>query len=382
MALLERARHGARWLLASRRRSAGGLALAVLAIAGGGFLFAWTGAYNIAASRGHFAVVEHMLRFGMVQSVRARAPTGPVPDLTDPSLISLGAAHFEAGCAYCHGAPGRPISAVVRGMLPTPPDLADLEGKWRDGELFWIVKHGIKYTGMPGWPELERDDEIWAVVAFLRRFPGLDRLGYEKLARGEVEIPPGSGAEIAVGETPADAAGACARCHGAGNPPVSELVPRLHGQPAAMLETALRDYASGQRQSGIMQFAANSLSEDEIRRLAGYYAKLPPLPARPVTADAETIARGERLAQEGDAGRDIPACLSCHSAAARPDYPRLAGQPARYLEGQLRLRQRGLNQHSATGAIMAPVARHLSEADIVAASAYFASRSLQSEARR
>jgi len=382
MALLERARRGARWLLATRRRLFCGLALAGLAIALGGFLFAWTGAYNIAASRGHFAAVEHVLRFAMMQSVRARAPKEPVPDLADLSLVSLGAAHFEAGCAFCHGSPGRPISAAVRGMLPTPPDLSDLEGKWSDGELFWIVKHGIKYTGMPGWPELERDDEIWAVIAFLRRLPALDRAGYERLARGEVELAPGSGAEIAEGEAPADAAYACARCHGSGKPPRSELVPRLHGQPAAMLETALRGYASGERQSGIMQFAANGLSQDEIKRLAGYYAKLPPLPAPPIAADADAIARGGKLAREGDAERGIPACLSCHSGAALPNYPRLAGQPARYLAGQLRLWQRGLNQRSATGAIMAPVARRLSEADIAAVSAYFADIPPRQEAGR
>ena len=62
-------------------------------------------------------------------------------------------------------------------MLPPPPDLKDKVGLWRDGELFWIVKHGLKYAGMPGFPSLHRDDEIWAVVAFLRRLPSLDRRG-------------------------------------------------------------------------------------------------------------------------------------------------------------------------------------------------------------
>jgi hypothetical protein len=48
---------------------------------------------------------------------------------------------------------------IVLGMLPEAPDLAALSGRWRDRELFWIVKHGIKYTGMPSWPSLQRYDQ-------------------------------------------------------------------------------------------------------------------------------------------------------------------------------------------------------------------------------
>lgn len=54
-------------------------------------------------------------------------------------------------------------------MLPSPPDLAVAMRRWKERELFWIVKHGFKYTGMPGWVALEREDEIWAVVAFLKK---------------------------------------------------------------------------------------------------------------------------------------------------------------------------------------------------------------------
>jgi hypothetical protein len=60
-------------------------------------------------------------------------------------------------------------------------------------QLFSIVKHGIKFTGMPAWPVQQRDDEVWAMVAFLRRLPDLDAAGYRRLAYGEPDV--GSGAE-------------------------------------------------------------------------------------------------------------------------------------------------------------------------------------------
>ena len=103
-----------------------------------------------------------------------------------PNLVKLGAAHFHGGCAFCHGAPGIPVSPIARQMLPSPPDLATSMRPWTDEEIFWIVQHGIKYTGMPGWVALERADEIWAVVAFLRRMPQLTASSYAELALGGV----------------------------------------------------------------------------------------------------------------------------------------------------------------------------------------------------
>lgn len=365
------------WLLASWQR----LAFALLGLAalglGGAVLFAWLGIYNIAASGGHIALVEYFLRFGMVNSVRTHAPAGPFPPLDDPSLVALGAAHFEAGCAYCHGAPDRPVSAVAGAMLPPPPDLADEVGHWNDGELFWIVRHGVKYTGMPAWPAAGRDDEVWAVVAFLRRLPGLDAEGYRRLVGGEVEAEDASGAEIARGDAP-DLARACVRCHGGKRPPTNGLVPRLHGQSEQRLLGAMRDYAAGRRSSGIMQLAVNDLDEAQLARLARYYASLPPLPpSAPAAADA--AARGEALARQGDPGRGIPACLSCHGPDARPEYPRLWAQPERYLARQLRVLRDGLNAASPTGAIMTPVARRLDDRDIADAAAYFSTRTAERE---
>ena len=157
--------------LGAHRCGGRGLALVVV-------LVAWSGIYNVAASRGHWAVVEWFLAFGMRNSVELRAMAITPPPLDNPDLVRLGAGHFHGGCAFCHGAPGIPVSPIARHMLPSPPDLTTSMRPWKDEELFWIVQHGIKYTGMPGWVALEREDEIWAVVAFLKRIPTIDAESY------------------------------------------------------------------------------------------------------------------------------------------------------------------------------------------------------------
>ena len=67
-------------------------------------------------------------------------------------------------------------------MLPEPPYLGGVVESWKPEQLFWIVKHGLKYTGMPSWPALSRDDEVWSVVAFLQRLPGMKPETYRGLA--------------------------------------------------------------------------------------------------------------------------------------------------------------------------------------------------------
>ncbi|MFN2428348.1 MAG: cytochrome c, partial [Candidatus Binatia bacterium] len=70
---------------------------------------------------------------------------------------------------------------IAAAMTPKPPDLRTVALTFDPEELFYIVKHGIKFTGMPAWPALERDDEVWAVVAFLRMLPTLDPGEYLEL---------------------------------------------------------------------------------------------------------------------------------------------------------------------------------------------------------
>jgi cytochrome c553 len=362
-----------------------GIGAAVLAgLALGGLLVAWSGVYSVAASRGHWAIVERFLAFGMRNSVRTHAMLVQAPPLDSPDLVRLGAGHFHGGCAYCHGAPGMPVNPVAGQMLPPPPPLSDAVESWATRELFWIVKHGIKYTGMPAWVAQRRDDEVWAVVAFLRRLPRLTPQQYRELALDRVGVEDKSGPELATTESDPQAAGACARCHGAGaTAPASNLVPILHGQKVEYLTEAMRAYAKGDRSSGIMQPLASDLDSESIAKLAGYYAGLaPPQPRSPPDAEAASIERGRSIATIGEPQRRIPACNACHGDNGLPTFPRLAGQHAPYLVRQLHLWKEGSNASADNGAIMAPIATRLTDEQVRDVSAYYASLAPAAAAKR
>lgn len=131
-----------------------------------------------------------------------------------------------------------------------------------------------------------------------------------------------------------------------------------------------------------MQPLASDLSPESREQVARYYAGLAPPSKRDLPLNPESVERGRLLATSGDPAARIPACMDCHNASSLEVYPRLAGQHAVYMANRLRLWKGGLTSHSHTDAIMAPIARSLSERQIEDVSAYFSSVSAAGKANR
>jgi cytochrome c553 len=326
--------------------TAGALAIGGITIAA---VMVISGVVPIKASSGHWRITAAFLDFAKTRSVATHSWGVHAPILDDEVLVVRGAAHYESACLPCHGAPGRSVLPVMAAMTPTPPELVDRITRWAPEELFSIVKHGIKLTGMPAWPVRQRDDEVWAMVAFLRRMPALDAAAYRRLAFGEPDTsepapdllrseentPPGAAREI------------CARCHGMnGTGRDRGAFPSLAGQRSSYLYGSLRAFRDGQRFSGIMGEIVARLSDEAMRELAVYYEQLPPREPE-AAGDELSRARGRTIATQGLPERDIPACVECHGPTAlpkNPAYPKLAAQHAAYLTSQLTLlreRRRG-----------------------------------------
>jgi cytochrome c553 len=330
---------------------------------------AWIGFFNVGASSGHWKITEWFLHFAMRSAVRTYALNVEVPEALPRRAIQPAAGHYARGCAMCHGAPGEPRSAAVLRMLPQPPDLANTVGQWTDAQLFRIVKHGIRFTGMPAWPAQERDDEVWAMVAFLREVPSMPAGEYRELAYG-AHVPPFR--PDGLDQTLKD----CARCHGDADEGRSTFMPVIAGQSEPYLLESLEAYARGERPSGIMGLVATETPQEHFAALARHYASHPA--TRPVAAaghDAELIRNGEVIARDGIPARNLPACLGCHDGRDRnPIYPRIAGQPADYIRNQLSLFRAGRRGGTPFNRLMTKVAGDLSDADIEALAVYFSSQ--------
>lgn len=150
----------------------GVVALGLVVLIALGALFAYSGFYNVAATKGHSKPVEQMLRVVMMRSVIAHARgIKPPADFKpqDRELAEHAAGHFEAMCRTCHGAPGKKPDPWHH--YPSAPDLADAlrVTRWSDAEVFWMIKNGLKDTGMPAFGPSHDDDDLWALTAFVRQ---------------------------------------------------------------------------------------------------------------------------------------------------------------------------------------------------------------------
>jgi cytochrome c553 len=183
----------------------------------------------------------------------------------------------------------------------------------------------------------------------------------------------------------ADKNAVCAGCHGPdGNSLVPDF-PSLAGQSATYLYLQLRAFQTGSRSSDIMKPQVDSLSDQDMKDLAAYYASLRPK-ASTQPSSQEDIQAGRDLFVRGDATRGIPPCQGCHGAAAegvhsveqmpgRPatawhTYPTLAGQQAAYVVAQLKAYQTGARVDSSNGHIMQIVAQALDEKAMQQVAAY------------
>jgi mono/diheme cytochrome c family protein len=155
-------------------------ASALLLILGGG-VFLYSGLFNVAATDKHSPAVHWLLEQTRLRSIKTHAAGIHAPAGLDyPEKVLAGSDHFAAHCAICHGAPGVPKGDIGQGLYPEPPNLAQAAGRYSPTELFWILKNGIKMTGMPAWNDHD-DEELWAVVAFLEKLPGMTEQDYAGL---------------------------------------------------------------------------------------------------------------------------------------------------------------------------------------------------------
>ena len=165
-----------------------GTAAAVLVVlAAGGWAFVGFGMYNVAADTPHTRLVYWLLGTVRDRSITARATGIIVPaDLGDSKRIAAGAGLYGEMCSGCHLAPGMEKTEIAQGLYPAAPELAQGTDLTL-AEEFWVIKHGIKATGMAAWGKTHNDTLIWDMVAFLQKLPTLSPDQYKTLVKSAPE---------------------------------------------------------------------------------------------------------------------------------------------------------------------------------------------------
>jgi mono/diheme cytochrome c family protein len=160
--------------------------LIVGALVASAFAFVYTGIFNVAADAPHSAFAYSIMETLRSRSITTRAKDVQPPPLDDATLIATGARHYAAMCSDCHLAPDKEDSEIRAGLYPKPPQLTR-RVRASPAETFWVIKHGIKMSGMPAWGMTHDDSSIWGLVAFLQKLPDLTPAQYQALAKTQEE---------------------------------------------------------------------------------------------------------------------------------------------------------------------------------------------------
>ena len=153
------------------------LTLLLLAVIG-----VYSGVFNFAADDPHWGLTQQLIEKARDRSIASHAKDVSVPaNIADPKLIASGAGEFAEMCTGCHLAPGMKDTEMRAGLYPQPPNLTAPAARRPPAEQFWIIKHGLKMTGMPAWGVTHDDERIWSMVAFAQKLPELSPAAYQEL---------------------------------------------------------------------------------------------------------------------------------------------------------------------------------------------------------
>ncbi len=253
-------RTGRRWPAATLWFALGALVTAV-ALAGT-LVFS---APALLAYRGYLPIERALGRWAIDRIAAQRGATIEPPSVRDPRTVETGRIVYFGACAQCHGADADGEGWL--GPLTYPPasalNDADTLGR-SDAELYWIIAEGLSFVGMPGFRDRLTDEQIWAVVAYLRSL-GEDH--FEPLV-----IPAPSAEDLARADPAASGAArgaalyvslGCVECHGAGGNAPGRLQLRAADQRAVQ---AIRQGRDG----GMPAYGTTLLSDDDLAALLEY----------------------------------------------------------------------------------------------------------------
>jgi mono/diheme cytochrome c family protein len=204
------------------------------------------------------------LAVGIAAQTQAGAAQNPVAQ--NRRALEAGRLAYTGSCAVCHGVNGDGKGAFGTALYPPATNLQahDTQEK-SDAQLFWIIKNGLSFLGMPAFGDQYDDQQTWALVAYTRS------LGNASSRRNAEAIPTPVGEQLAMADPGGDAAhrGAavyfaqgCQMCHGATGDAPGELHLRRGGREAP--EAVRR----GRR--GMPTYGPDQISEAQLDDLVAY----------------------------------------------------------------------------------------------------------------
>jgi mono/diheme cytochrome c family protein len=164
-----------------------GVILTLVALYGGFYLTIKQGWFPIGADNPPGKLERKYADLAMDEYVDKHMPQGNNPMETNSENLMQGAMLYEKHCALCHGGGKDRTSPLAHKFSPPAPQILQHIPHDEDAHLWWVVKHGIRMTGMPSWDGMVSDDDLWRVIGFVKhsdKLPPDVQAMWEQAAKG------------------------------------------------------------------------------------------------------------------------------------------------------------------------------------------------------
>lgn len=145
--------------------------------------------WNLAATRGHPRIVYDAIAQVRDTAIAIQARQVAVPKDYAPALTAEGARLYQEHCATCHGAPGVAPASLALGMNPLPTPIVAAARARPAREVYWLIKYGLRMSGMPAWDVRLSDAQMWTITAFAEALPDISPAGYKQFLDGLDDEP-------------------------------------------------------------------------------------------------------------------------------------------------------------------------------------------------
>jgi cytochrome c553 len=132
------------------------------------FVVTRLGLMPVSADGTHSRLEARVMPVVLHASIVRHASGETNPMTLNEDNLKAGVGTYKAMCARCHSTPANGPSVYGQSFYPPAPQLPEGMSQYTDSQLFWLIKHGIRNTGMPAWGTMLSDEEIWQIVSLLK----------------------------------------------------------------------------------------------------------------------------------------------------------------------------------------------------------------------
>ncbi|MFW6055044.1 MAG: c-type cytochrome, partial [Thermodesulfobacteriota bacterium] len=141
-----------------------------------------SGHYNMAATKPHWNLTSSYIDLLRDRSIKAHSQDIQKPAAGGSELRNTFFSHYHGMCRLCHGAPGHRPQEFAMGLYPKPPEMTsgEIQSEFSEAEIYWIVEHGLKLTGMPAFGPSHDEKDLWGLAALAKAMPGMSPEQYNQ----------------------------------------------------------------------------------------------------------------------------------------------------------------------------------------------------------